>query len=160
MICFRRYQNFVVVVVATLMLSACGTMAPPRSAAGISQGNEVAMYAMGLIGTGYRFGGKNPEAGLDCSGMVSYVYREALGFKVSGSAADMARQGREIDKKELQPGDLVFFDTQNRPFSHVGIYIGDGRFIHAPSTNGKVRIVKMNNVYFAKRFEMARSFFY
>lgn len=160
MIHFRRYQNFLFVVVATLILSACGTTAPPRSSAGVSQGNEVAMYAMGLIGTGYRFGGKNPEAGLDCSGMVSYVYREALGLKVRGSAADMARQGREIDKKELQPGDLVFFDTQNRPFSHVGIYIGDGRFIHAPSTNGKVRIVKMNNVYFAKRFEMARSFFY
>jgi cell wall-associated NlpC family hydrolase len=156
----RRTRSLLLAIVATLILGACGTMSPPRSSTGTAEGNEVAMYAMGLIGTGYRFGGKNPQAGLDCSGMVSYVYREAIGLKVTGSAADMARQGREIDKDEVQPGDLVFFDTQNRSFSHVGIYIGNGRFIHAPSTNGKVRIAKMNNVYFAKRFEMARSFFY
>jgi cell wall-associated NlpC family hydrolase len=157
---FHRTRSLLLAIAATLILSACGTMSPPRSSTGTAEGNEVAMYAMGLIGTGYRFGGKNPQAGLDCSGMVSYVYRQAIGLKVTGSAADMARQGREIDKDDLQPGDLVFFDTQNRSFSHVGIYIGDGRFIHAPSTNGKVRIAKMNNVYFAKRFEMARSFFY
>jgi cell wall-associated NlpC family hydrolase len=157
----RMRRSTLLAIAAALILSACSSLSPPtpRSSQGTAEGNEVALYAMGLIGTGYHFGGKNPEAGLDCSGMVSYVFREAVGYKVSGSAADIARQGREIDKDDLQPGDLVFFDTQNRPFSHVGIYIGNGRFIHAPSSKGKVRIARMDNVYFAKRFEMARSFF-
>jgi cell wall-associated NlpC family hydrolase len=122
-------------------------------------GNEVVLYALGLVDTGYRFGGKNPEAGLDCSGMVSYIYGRAAGLKVLGSAADIARNGRPIPRGELRPGDLVFFNTLNRSYSHVGIYIGETRFIHAPSTNGKVRIDKLNDGYYAQRFEAARTFF-
>lgn len=155
----RKRRSVTLAMVAALLLAACSGPSLRKSPEGSAQGNEVALYAMGLIGTGYRFGGKNPQAGLDCSGMVSYVFREAAGYKVSGSAADIARQGKEIDKEDLSPGDLVFFNTLNQSFSHVGIYIGDGRFIHAPSTNGKVRIERMDNKYFAKRFEMARSFF-
>ncbi len=128
---------------------------PPAS----GKGSEVVLYALGLIDTGYRFGGKNPEAGLDCSGMVAYIYREALGITVSGSAADIAQRGRSIAREALRPGDLVFFNTLNRPFSHVGIYIGDGRFINAPSTNGRVRIDRLDNRYYAQRFEAARSYF-
>lgn len=154
-----------------VLLTACGSapMRTPdsavtpvpevRSEAASEQGSEVAIYAMDLIGTGYRFGGKNPEAGLDCSGMVSYIFNRAAGLRLTGSAADMARKGRQIDKANLRAGDLVFFNTLNRPFSHVGIYIGDGRFIHAPSGNGKVHISRMDNPYFAPRFEMARSYF-
>lgn len=150
-----------------LLLAACGGVAPrvdsssgtiaqvPRTVS--SQGSEVVFYAMGLIDTGYRFGGKNPEAGLDCSGMVSYVFDQALGLKVSGSAADIARHGRPIERSDLRPGDLVFFNTQNRPFSHVGIYIGSNRFVHAPSSNGRVRIEQLNSRYFAQRFDAARS---
>lgn len=115
------------------------------------------MYAMSLIDTGYRFGGKNPEAGLDCSGMVSYIFDQATGLKVQGSAADIARRGRPIGRHELRPGDLVFFNTMNRPFSHVGIYIGNDRFVHAPSTNGRVRIEQMGSRYFAQRYEAART---
>jgi len=115
------------------------------------------MFAMGLIDTGYRFGGKNPEAGFDCSGMVAYVFDKAAGVRVSGSAADIARRGRFVDREQLQPGDLVFFNTMNRPFSHVGIYIGDQRFVHAPSTNGRVRIERLDNRYFAQRYEAART---
>lgn len=115
------------------------------------------MFAMGLIDTGYRFGGKNPEAGFDCSGMVAYVFDKAAGVRVSGSAADIARRGRVVDREQLQPGDLVFFNTMNRPFSHVGIYIGDQRFVHAPSTNGRVRIERLDNRYFAQRYEAART---
>src|SRR5437879_9076367 len=96
------------------------------------RGNDIVIYSLGLIDTNYRFGGKNPEAGLDCSGMVSYVYKQAAGLNVVGNAAAIARQGREVPKSELRAGDLVFFNTMNRPFSHVGIYIGDGRFINAP----------------------------
>jgi len=123
------------------------------------KGNEVALYALGLIDTGYRFGGKNPEAGLDCSGMVSFIYGRAAGVKVKGSAADIARNSRPIEPEFLRPGDLVFFNTRNRPFSHVGIYLGDARFVHAPSSNGRVRIDRMNDRYYAQRFEAARTFF-
>ena len=117
------------------------------------------LYALGLIDTGYRFGGKNPEAGLDCSGMVSYIYHRAAGLRVTGSASDIARQGRPVDRSRLQPGDLVFFNTRNAPFSHVGIFIGDDRFVHAPSGNGRVRIDQLSARYYAQRFEAARTYF-
>ncbi len=117
------------------------------------------LYALGLVETGYRFGGKNPEAGLDCSGMVSYVFDRAAGIKLNGSAADIARRGRSVDLARLRPGDLVFFNTANRPHSHVGIYIGDQRFVHAPSRNGKVRTDSLNNSWFSARFEEARTYF-
>jgi len=123
------------------------------------QGKEVVMYALSLIGTGYRFGGKNPEAGLDCSGMVSYIYTQAASVQLSGSAADLAQKGRPVTHQSLRPGDLVFFNTLNRPRSHVGIYIGDRRFVHAPSRNGQVRIERLDSGYFASRFEEARTYF-
>ncbi|WP_153148026.1 C40 family peptidase [Dechloromonas sp. H13] len=149
------------------LLAACGSPAPrPYGPAGTiaplpvsEKGNEVALYALGLIDTGYRFGGKNPEAGLDCSGMVAFIYGQAAGVRVSGSAADIARNTRPIDRGALRPGDLVFFNTLNRPYSHVGIYVGDARFVHAPSTNGKVRIDRLNDRYYAQRFEAAGTFF-
>ena len=117
------------------------------------------LFALGLLDTGYRFGGKNPDAGLDCSGMVSYIFNHAAGVRVDGSAADIARKGRPIGRDALRPGDLVFFNTRNAPFSHVGVYIGDERFIHAPSSNGRVRIDQMNARYYAQRFEAARAYF-
>ena len=162
-----RHASLVFSLAAALLLAACGTPAPRPSDKGetITQsrrpaspaGADVALYALTLIDTGYRFGGKNPQAGLDCSGMVSYVFGQAAGLKVSGSAADIARRGRPINRHDLRAGDLVFFNTQNRPFSHVGIYIGDNRFIHAPSSNGAVRVEQMDNRYFAQRYEAARS---
>jgi len=151
-----------------LLVAACSgpTPRPASYWENISQpsavsekGNEVALYALGLIDTGYRFGGKNPEAGLDCSGMVSFIYGRAAGVKVKGSAADIARNSRPIEPEFLRPGDLVFFNTRNRPFSHVGIYLGDARFIHAPSSNGRVRIDRLSDRYYAQRFEAARTFF-
>ena len=154
---------------AALLLAACGSPGPRPSASTetIAQaprpvsekGNEIVLYALGLIDTGYRFGGKNPEAGLDCSGMVSYIYAQAAGLKVQGSAADIARNSRQVERDALRPGDLVFFNTLNRSLSHVGIYIGDSRFIHAPSSNGKVRIDRLNDRYYAQRYEAARTFF-
>lgn len=159
------------ILIATLamILAACSTpVQRPEPVSGniaqaprvsSQQGSEVVLYALGLIDTGYRFGGKNPEAGLDCSGMVSYIFDKAIGLKVKGSAADIARSGRTIERSALRPGDLVFFNTLNRPFSHVGIYLGDERFIHAPSTNGKVRIDRLADRYYAQRFEAARTYF-
>ncbi len=152
-----------------LLLSACASApppvpvlapaAPPARAEASDKGREIVLFALGLIDTGYRFGGKNPEAGLDCSGMVSYIYNKAAGVKPVGSAADMARQGHAIARGSLRPGDLVFFNTRGAPFSHVGVYIGDDRFVHAPSSKGRVRIEQMGNAYFSQRFETARSYF-
>ncbi len=165
-----RPLGAVAALCAALLLAACGTTplqspeergpaANMQALPATETGNEVAIYALSLIDTGYRFGGKNPSAGLDCSGMVSYIFGQAANYKISGSAADIARKGRQIDASQLRAGDLVFFNTMNKPFSHVGIYLGDGRFVHAPSTNGRVHITRMDNPYFAKRFEMARSYF-
>jgi cell wall-associated NlpC family hydrolase len=159
---FAGQDTRLAAVLMALLLSACSIAPQQRNAEQLpisETGNEVAIYALDLIDTGYRFGGKNPQAGLDCSGMVSYIYRQAAGLNVSGSAADIARRGKEIERRSLRPGDLVFFNTMNKPFSHVAIYIGDNRFVHAPSTNGKVRIDRLDNRYYAERFQMARSYF-
>mgnify|MGYP002776108962 FL=1 len=115
--------------------------------------------AMNLIDTGYQFGGKNPQAGLDCSGMVSWLYGQAAEYRLKGSARDMAKRGREINPAAVRPGDLVFFNTQGYSYSHVGIYIGDQRFVHAPNSRGKVRIDRLDQGWFATRFEEARSYF-
>ncbi|HTH40581.1 MAG TPA: C40 family peptidase [Rhodocyclaceae bacterium] len=160
---------------ASVWLSACGllpfqgnsggsaTISPGsgarlRSDNALSQGNDVVIFALGLVETGYRFGGKNPEAGLDCSGMVSYVFDKAAGLRLTGSAADLARKGKLVERAELQPGDVLFFNTSNRPHSHVGIYIGNGRFVHAPSSKGAVRTENLDKGWFASRFEEARTY--
>jgi cell wall-associated NlpC family hydrolase len=131
----------------------------PRSPVAQEKANEVVLFALGLMNIGYRFGGKNPEAGLDCSGMVNYVFSQSAGLELRGSAADIAERGRPVGTGQIYPGDLVFFNTMNRPRSHVGIYIGEGRFIHAPSDKGKVRIDSLTSGWFATRFEEARSYF-
>lgn len=162
----QRRSTFAACLLACF-LAACGSVpTAPESVPTASVrphasvlGQEITLYALGLIDTGYRFGGKNPEAGLDCSGMVTYIFDRAAGLKLGGSAADIARRGRPVDRDDLRPGDLVFFNTRNAPFTHVGIYIGDDRFIHAPSTNGRVRIDQMNARYFAQRFNAARTYF-
>ena len=137
------------VLCCVLLLAACGGVSSVRPGSADNTpirdtGNNIFIYSLGLIDTNYRFRSKNLEAELDCSGMVWYVYQQAAGLRVSGSAADIARQGRPISKAQLRAGDLVFFNTMHRPFFHVGIYIGDGRFINAPSTNGKVRIGRLD----------------
>lgn len=131
----------------------------PANAATVEKENAVVLFALGLLDTGYRFGGKNPDAGFDCSGMVSYIFQQAVGLRVSGSAADIARQSTPVDMGQLRPGDLVFFNTLNKPFSHVGLYIGHGRFVHAPSESGRARVrtENLSNRYFAARLEAARS---
>ncbi len=152
-----------------LLLAACGAPAPKplastetitqRAARSSEKGNDVALYALSLLDTGYLFGGKNPQAGLDCSGMVSYIYGQAAGVRVAGSAADIARRGRLVERDALRPGDLVFFNTLGYANSHVGIYIGDERFVHAPKTNGKIRVDRLSDRYYAQRFEAARTYF-
>jgi len=122
-----------------------------------AQTQEMVIFAMGLLDTGYRFGGRNPEAGLDCSGMVSYIVEQVSGKRLPHNALQIAQRTRPIQVSELQPGDLVFFNTQKRQHSHMGIYIGNGRFIHAPSSRGAVRIERMDNPYFSPRLDGVRS---
>lgn len=114
------------------------------------------MSAMGVIGIHYKYGGNNPENGLDCSGLVRYVFQDAWGVDVPRTAAELSRSGEKVDKQDLQPGDLVFYNTLRRSFSHVGIYLGDNKFIHAPSRGGKVRIESMDLAYWKARFNGAR----
>jgi cell wall-associated NlpC family hydrolase len=112
--------------------------------------------AMDLLGIRYRRGGSSPEAGFDCSGFVSHVFREGLGLVLPRSSKEMSKTGEEVSKDELRPGDLVFFNTMRRAFSHVGIYLGDNQFVHAPRSGGRVRIEDLRDGYWVKRFNGAR----
>jgi len=112
--------------------------------------------AMGFIGVPYRRGGDSAETGFDCSGFVRTIYGQAKGLVLPRRANEQAASTEVIDKKDLQPGDLVFFNTMRRAFSHVGIYLGEGKFIHAPRSGAQVRIEDMGVSYWAKRFNGAR----
>jgi hypothetical protein len=128
----------------------------PVAAAVGDAGAEVAFRALSLLGVGYRFGGNTPEAGLDCSGLVRLVFNETLGLPLPRRSEEISRVGASINPTELQPGDLVFFNTLRRAFSHVGIYIGDNRFVHAPSSGGSIRVENLGADYWTRRFDGAR----
>jgi cell wall-associated NlpC family hydrolase len=112
--------------------------------------------AIDLVGIRYKRGGLSPETGFDCSGFVSHVFHEGVGLVLPHSAKAMSRSGDVVRKGELQPGDLVFFNTMRRAFSHVGIYLGENRFIHAPAPGGEVRVEDMRSRYWLARFNGAR----
>lgn len=117
---------------------------------------ELVDEALSYLGIRYRFGGTSPSTGLDCSGLVLNVFRNAVGLNLPRTASEMATLGDKIGRQELKPGDLVFFNTMRRAFSHVGIYLGDGKFVHAPASGGKVRVENMSAQYWAQRFNGAR----
>lgn len=120
------------------------------------QASELTMRAMALIGIHYKYGGTSPENGMDCSGLVRYVFKEAWGTSLPRTSEEISRLGKRIATQDLQPGDLVFYNTLRHTFSHVGIYLGDNKFIHSPATGGKVRIESMNLSYWKNRFNGAR----
>ncbi|MGI4859563.1 MAG: C40 family peptidase [Janthinobacterium lividum] len=117
---------------------------------------EISMQAMGLVGVPYRWGGNTPAAGFDCSGLVRYVVERAASIDLPRTTADMSREGVSITPDAVAPGDLIFFNTTGRAHSHVGVYVGDYRFVNAPSTGGTVRIDYVTNPYWAKRFDGIR----
>lgn len=108
--------------------------------------------ALSLTGIQYKYGGNSPSTGFDCSGFVRYVFSQATNLTLPPTARAIAQIGKTVKKDELQPGDLVFFNTLRSAFSHVGIYMGDNKFIHAPSSGKTVRVENMQDSYWAKRF--------
>ena len=117
--------------------------------------NAVLMRAISLVGTPYRYGGNTPEGGFDCSGLVNYVYRDMLDLRLPRSSRDLAAaQGPRIDPQRLAPADLVFFGSRGA-VSHVGIYLGEGRFVHAPSTGGTVRLDRLDGPYWRDHYSGA-----
>jgi cell wall-associated NlpC family hydrolase len=121
-----------------------------------SKAGDVVVGALNMIGVRYRWGGNTPDSGLDCSGFVRYVFQDTLGMKLPRRAEEMSRVGEKVKMSELQPGDLVFFNTMRRTFSHVGIYIGDNKFVHSPSTGSTIRVDELDDGYWEKRFTGAR----
>ena len=122
----------------------------------VDKTSDLVTTAMGLLGVPYRRGGVSAETGFDCSGFVRNIYSQTIGLMLPRSADQQAAATQTIDKKELKPGDLVFFNTMRRTFSHVGIYIGDGKFVHSPRSGQTVRIEDMQASYWKKRFNGAR----
>jgi cell wall-associated NlpC family hydrolase len=118
--------------------------------------SELTLEAMSMLGIPYKYGGTSPDTGMDCSGLIQHIFKEAWGKELPRTAKEMSHVGTKVDKNDLQPGDLVFFNTLRRSFSHVGIYLGDHKFIHAPSTGSQVRIESMDIGYWKKRFNGSR----
>jgi len=118
--------------------------------------SELVVTAMGFLGVPYRRGGNDAETGFDCSGFVRAMYDQGVGLLLPRRAEERAAATEKIDRSELRPGDLVFFTTMRRAFSHVGIYVGDGKFIHSPRTGAHVRVESMNGSYWQRRFNGAR----
>ncbi|MBG6074531.1 C40 family peptidase [Polaromonas sp. CG_9.11] len=118
--------------------------------------SELVVNAMGFLGVPYKWGGTDADTGFDCSGFVVSVYQQSIGLLLPRKAEQQAAATQKIDRTDLQPGDLVFFNTMRRAFSHVGIYVGNGKFIHAPRAGAEVRVESMGGSYWQNRFNGAR----
>ena len=112
--------------------------------------------ALMALGVDYRDGGRSHVTGFDCSGLVAHVFEEAYGIRLPRNALSQSEAGLPVSLDQLDPGDLVFYDTLGRPYSHVGIYLGDGRFVHAPKSGSSVRVESLRGAYWVKRFNGAR----
>ncbi|CDS50858.1 putative lipoprotein [Polaromonas sp. CG9_12] len=142
-----------------LAVAGCATQPDrsPRTLDSSRTGSDIAVFALSLLDRPYVSGGRGPATGFDCSGLVSHVYLQAAGIALRGSAASMAKAARPVNTADLMAGDLVFFNTLGYSFSHVGIYVGDGRFVHASNPRTGVRTDRLDNKYYAARFEAAKT---
>ena len=154
--------NRLYLLVFCLLVSACAGHRPvalkeqTREPAFGAQRAEALLQALMALGVDYQNGGASPETGFDCSGLVAHVFREAWGIRLPRTASEQSTAGTAVSLAELQAGDLVFYDTLGRPYSHVGIYLGDGRFVHAPKSGAKVRVEELRSGYWTQRFNGAR----
>ena len=166
----RALRVGVLVLAMAGLLAACGggkevtRRPPPPSQRAWPQvqpadpvaANSVLMRALGLVGTPYRYGGNTPESGFDCSGLVTYVFRDVLDLRLPRTSRELAAvQGPRIAPERLAAGDLVFFGSSGN-VSHVGIYVGEGRFVHAPSTGGTVRLDHLDGSYWRDHYSGAK----
>lgn len=119
--------------------------------------DDISMYAVSLVGSPYRLGGNDPDTGLDCSGLVDHVFRQISGIRLPRGSLAISASTQPLDRADLQPGDLVFFNTLRHAFSHVGIYLGEDRFVHAASSRtGAVMVSRLSDRYWHERFDGAR----
>jgi cell wall-associated NlpC family hydrolase len=137
------------------LLVACSS-SPTRQDVSDGQMNDLVMYAVSLADTPYRYGGNSADGGFDCSGFVGHVYRHTLGISLPRTSREISRVGQPISQSELRPGDLVFYNTLHASFSHVGLYIGDGKFVHSPKSGDSVRVEQMQMRYWQTRYDGAR----
>lgn len=144
----------ILIICVFLTLAAAPALAHNGDAAGYRA--MAAHEATIKVGIRYRFGGSTPESGFDCSGLVAHVFERTWGITLPRTTHEQRTVGRAVKHAELQAGDLVFYNTRNRPFSHVGIYLGDGHFVHAPRPGAKVRVEKIDTPYWRARFNGAR----
>ena len=155
-------RNIMYSLVFVSAISGCGSFGPAPPApvqpapAPRAERSEALLQALLALGLDYRYGGKTPVTGFDCSGLVAHIYRQAWGMRLPHNTTAQSEAGVPVSLAELQAGDLVFYDTQKRPFSHVGIYLGDGRFVHAPKSGAQVRIESLQSAYWAQRYNGAR----
>ncbi|MDE2249531.1 MAG: C40 family peptidase [Xanthomonadaceae bacterium] len=171
-----RHARRLVPVLLLGLLAACASSPPRReatyktsrsalaelparapSAASAATANDVLMRAIGLIGTPYKWGGNTPQSGFDCSGLVDYIYRTAADILLPHSSREMAAMDtREVKRmSDLASGDLVFFGNRGS-ISHVGVYVGKGRFVHAPNSGGTVRLDDIDGPYWRDHFEFGK----
>lgn len=142
-------------LIAAALLAACGSAPPsrsvpvPASQLTAEQGSDIAIHAMGLVGTPYRWGGNTPDSGFDCSGLIGFVYKGHARPAPPRTVAQLAGFGQPLDVQDLRSGDLVIFGAN--PPSHAGIYVGKGRFVHAPSTGGTVRLDRLDSPYWSRQ---------
>ncbi|WP_172149101.1 C40 family peptidase [Pseudomonas tumuqii] len=154
-------------LLAALLTGCAGRPPAPQSivqvpAASFHSGAEDVLFrALGLVGTPYRYGGNTPAGGFDCSGLIGYVYRDAAGVRLPRSTRELiSMRAPAVGRNALQSGDLVFFATNGgNQVSHAGIYVGDGRFVHAPSSGGTVRLDSLSNSYWQRTYLDAKRVF-
>lgn len=142
----------------TFLLLYCGLAAAARDepVANDDAMNNLAIYAISLADTPYRYGGNTPDTGFDCSGFVRYVFEQTSGRSLPRTSQEMSKLGEQLQQEELLPGDLVFFNTRRQPYSHVGIYVGEDRFVHSPKPGKAIMVVNMREPYWRKRYNGAR----
>jgi len=148
-----------ILLLSVLLLGACASTkdnVPSHQADSPTTVRKLTTYAYQLIGIPYKYGGHSPKTGFDCSGFVDYVFRNSAHISLPHNSQKISRHGLPVKSSQLREGDLVFYDTNNWAYSHVGIYLGNDRFIHAPSSGGSVRTENMREDYWEKHYNGAR----
>ena len=143
-------------IAASSFTDSAATRVKSAAVTALKTAQDLASTALDLIGIRYKWGGNTPETGLDCSGLVRYVFQQVTGVTLPRTAKDMSRLGTAVAVTDLQPGDLVFFNTRRFAFSHVGIYLGDNQFVHAPRRGREVEIATLDSSFWKRRFDGAR----